>query len=241
METRYERQIMMDEIGVIGQDRLKASKVLVVGAGGLGSPVLTYLVAAGVGRIHIIDNDLISTSNLNRQFLYGPMDVGRYKAEIAAVKLSENNPEITVSGHTQRLNVDNVDAMLTDIDVVVDCVDNVETRLILNKACLNHNIPLVEGGVEGFYGFVTVIGRESACLECMGYSATEAKGPSPVIGVTAGVIGCIQAQECIKLLLGLGSELYGASLQYDGIKQRTRRIPIHIDANCKLHTSNERR
>lgn len=232
---RYERQILMEEIGQEGQQRLSNARVLVVGAGGLGSPVLTYLAAAGVGYIRVVDYDHLSESNLNRQTLYNSEHLGLLKVDLAKKRLLELNPTIEIEAISQKLTTDNIDILLTDIDVVIDCVDNIATRLIINRNAVGLDIPLVEGGVEGFYGFASVITKATPCLECMGYRDNRPKKTAPVIGVTAGVIGTIQAMECIKLLVGIPSDLAGKMVQYDGLKQTMQHIQLRINPGCSVH------
>jgi len=235
MKERYIRQIMLEEVGEEGQEKLKNGKVLVVGAGGLGSPVLTYLACAGVGYIRVIDYDHVSESNLNRQFLYGSNDIGKNKAKTAKEYLSIKNPEITIEAIEEKITEENVNRFLEEMDIVVDCVDNVKTRLIMNKACMKKDIPLIEGGVEGFYGFATMITRNSPCLECMGYNDNKTNRVSPVIGVTAGIIGLFEANECIRWLLGLETDLLGKYLQYNGEKLTIKKINVKINPECEIH------
>lgn len=237
-DLRYERQIQIPEIGQDGQDRLRASKVLVIGAGGLGSPVLTYLAAAGIGHITIADYDHVTESNLNRQFLYGTPDIGRAKAGTAAEKLRVLNPEVNITIINARVNEDNCTDIIRDADIVVDCVDSVAMRLIVNSACLKLGIPLVEGGVSRFYGYVMCIRRDSACLRCIGFRPEEAKTDAPVIGCTAGVIGSLQANECIKILLNIGEPLFSKMLTYDGLRNSFDVVGLEKDdLCCEVHRS----
>lgn len=235
METRYDRQVLLDEVGQEGQEKLKNAKVLVIGAGGLGCPVLTYLACAGVGYIRVIEEDIISISNLNRQFLYHLDQTGQKKAETVKEHLLSVHPEIKVDAVSERITAENAEKFLDGIDLVVDCVDNAHTRLVMNDICLKKKIPLVEGGVEGFYGFVTVVTEKTACLRCMGIEDVPKDRVIPVLGTTAGVIGTLEANECIKLILGLDSTLKGAMLQYDGYQGTIKRIPVRKDPKCKLH------
>lgn len=234
---RYERQILINQIGEKGQDMLLKSKVVVIGAGGLASPVLTYLACAGVGSITIVDYDTVSKSNLNRQFLYKEKEIGKQKAEIAQEVLIGINSNIKIKKISEKVDENNINRIIDGADVVIDCVDNVETRLIVNRACLQMNIPLVEGGVNGFYGFVISIGREYACLECLGYENTRMKKPSPALGAVVGVIGSLQAVECIKILLGLDGVLYGKMLNYDGLNGSFETIEIQKSDLCMVHSS----
>ncbi len=234
-QVRYERQMAIQQIGKEGQAKLGAARVLVVGAGGLGSPTLTYLARAGVGYLKVIDLDVVSESNLNRQFYYHNDDIGKSKAILASERLRKQNPEIQVCGVETRITKENVEKLLEDIDVVVDCVDNIETRLIMNQACIQKDIPLVEAGIADFYGFVTVVHRESACLECMGFQEDVTQKATPTLGATAGVIGSMQALECIKIILGMDGVAYGKMIQYDGIECTMETIPIGIAEHCRIH------
>jgi len=232
---RYERQILMEQIGIEGQEKLNRSTVAVVGCGGLGSPVLTYLASAGIGRLVIIDFDVVSESNLNRQFLYGAEDIGKLKVVCAKERLQDLNDEIEIVGFHEKISTDNIGKFIDSADVVIDCVDNIETRILLGRACLSRNIPLVEAGVEGFYGWIMSIGVESACLECMGFEHMKIPRPGPIIGTTAGVIGSLQANECIKIILGMKGTLFGMMLQYDGINGSIDSIELQKDNSCIAH------
>lgn len=234
---RYERQMLMTQIGQDGQKKLEQSTVTVIGAGGLGSPVLTYLTSAGVGTIRIVDCDVVSESNLNRQFLHNTEDIGKLKILSSKEKLSLLNPNVNFITINKRLDMDNVEEIVTGSDVVVDCVDNIPTRINTAQACIKLNIPLVEGGVCGFYGYVMDIGRHFACLSCLGYDKVKPKTPVPVLGVTAGAIGCMQANECIKLLLGIGEPLYGRLLNYDGLSGTWEELQVEMADNCPVHTT----
>ncbi len=232
---KYERQMIMEEVGQRGQEKLEKSTVVVIGCGGLGSPMLTYLTLAGVGKLVLIDCDEVSESNLNRQFLHGEGDVGRLKTESAKDKLYALNSEVEFVEVNEKLDEKNTGKIIEGADVVVDCVDNIETRIIVGRECLKQNIPLVEAGVQGFYGWIMNIKRESACLECMGFENMKLQTPVPIIGVTAGVIGCLQANECIKILLGMKETLDGVMLQYDGIDGSFDRIKLQKEPSCKGH------
>ncbi len=233
---RYQRQVLMKQIGKNGQNILKQSKVVVIGAGGLASPVLTYLTCAGVGTITLVDYDTISESNLNRQFLYGEKEVGKSKVEVAEEVLSRINSTITIHQVSEKLEENNIMEIIKGSDVVIDCVDNVETRLIVNRGCLQMDIPLVEGGVNGFYGFIIAIKREYACLQCVRYGDTVLKRPSPALGAVVGVIGSLQAVECIKILLGLEGVLYGRMLNYDGLSASFETVEIQKNDMCQAHS-----
>lgn len=232
---RYQRQMMLPRIGESGQRRLKDALVTVIGAGGLGSPVLTYLTEAGVGKIRCIDEDVVSISNLNRQFLHGEQDIGKCKVDSAKETLEALNSKVLVEPVCCKVTKENVRELISGSVAVVDCVDNITARLAVNEACLQLDIPLVEGGISGFYGFVTVIGRASACLECMGYHEGMDEKNIPALGTTAGVIGALQANECLKLILKAGEPLYGRMLQYDGLNSSFDELEILKSETCKIH------
>lgn len=237
---RYERQMLLPQIKEEGQNRLQNALVTVIGAGGLGSPVLTYLAEAGVGHIRCIDEDTVSLTNLNRQFLHGEQDIGKKKVDSAKETLEALNSNIQVDAICCKVTDENVEKLIEGSDAVVDCVDNITSRLSTNRACLKKNIPLVEGGISGFYGFVTVIQPESACLECMGYHEGMDGKVIPVIGTTAGVIGALQANECLKIILGSGEPLYGRMLQYDGLNGSFDEIEIQKSETCRIHQNIEK-
>lgn len=237
---RYERQLLMPQIGQKGQRRLEESVVTVIGAGGLGSAVLTYLACAGIGTIRVIDSDIVSESNLNRQFLHGTDDIGKLKVVSAEEKLLRLNPEVRLLLHSEKLERDNAKILLAGSAVVVDCVDTIGARTAAAEACLSLDIPLVEGGIHGFYGFVMTIGRASACLSCLGYDKVVKKGTIPVLGATAGVIGSLQASECIKLIVGAGEPLFGRMVNYDGLTCTFDVVDIERSDNCPIHMNIKR-
>ncbi len=218
--VRYRRTMLLPEVGEAGQERLVGARVLVIGAGGLGSAAAFYLAAAGVGRVGIADGDRVELSNLPRQILHRTADLGRAKAESAARTLRELNPEIEVSPHPDAVNETNAAGLVAAYGVVVDAVDNLRTRYLVNEACVRTGTPLVEGGVSGTSGFLTTFpagGRP--CYRCLFPTpATGAGGDSPapgVLGTVAGVIGVLQATEALKVLLGRGETLAGKLLQVD--------------------------
>lgn len=233
---RYERQLMMPEIGEAGQQRLKDSQVTVIGAGGLGSAVLTYLTCAGVGTIRIIDSDVVSETNLNRQFLHETANVGKLKVQSAKENLMRLNPEVTLILCSEKLDKSNAQRLLSGSAVVIDCVDNIGTRVAAAEACISLDIPLVEGGIHGFYGYAMTIGRESACLSCLGYDTAAKKEAIPALGATAGVIGSLQASECIKLILGVGEPLFDRMLHYDGLTCTFDIVDVNKSDDCPVHS-----
>ena len=234
---RYDRQILMPEIGIEGQKKLERAVVTVIGCGGLGSPVLTYLAQAGAGTIRLVDGDTVSDTNLNRQFLYREEDIGKKKADLAAEKLRRMNRGIRVEAFACALTGENAGQILKGSDVVVDCVDSLAVRCIVGRYCLAEDIFLVEGAVQGFYGYVMDISRETACLECLGYHLGKSPIPVPALGAAAGVIGCLQAVEAVKKILGRKELLLGTMLQYDGLNGEFDKIEVEKDPECRAHLS----
>jgi molybdopterin/thiamine biosynthesis adenylyltransferase/rhodanese-related sulfurtransferase len=243
-QRRYARQIVLPEVGVAGQQRLARARVLVVGAGGLGSPVALYLAAAGVGTLRVVDDDCVDESNLQRQVLHTTARVGRSKAQSAVETLNALNPALRVEAIEQRITSANVDALVSDCDAWVDGSDNLPTRYLLSDAALKHGKPLVYGAVERFSGQVSVFHPESARGVAPCYRCLFPEPPPPehapncaevgVIGVVPGIIGLLQANEAIKLLLGIGEPLVGRLLLFDALAGRFRELALPADPECAL-------
>jgi len=229
---RYDRQIMIGEIGQVGQEKLKRSRVVIAGAGGLGSPIAIYLTAAGIGTIRMIDHDQVALSNLNRQILHWEEDIGRKKVDSAKKKLRNLNSAVEIETIAETIMEDNVSQLVDDCDVIVDAMDNLPTRYILNRCAIQKNIPFFHGAVNGFEGRVmTVIPGETACLRCM-YRGPVPQEKFPVIGVTPALIGIIQATEVIKYLLGIGKLLTNRLLLYNGLEVTFREFTVSKNPNC---------
>jgi adenylyltransferase/sulfurtransferase len=202
--------------GQEGQCRLKASKVFIAGAGGLGSPVALYLAVAGVGEIRICDADTVDLSNLNRQILHSDARLGQPKADSAGATLREWNPSIRIVPLCVYLTQDNAEQVIGEPDIVIDCLDNYETRYLLNTYCIARRIPLVHGAVWGMSGQVTFLHPpETPCLRCL-TPEPPPKSVFPVLGATPGTIGCLQAMEALKFITGVGTNLKGRLLTFDG-------------------------
>lgn len=230
---RYDRQIMIYGFGEAGQEKLKKAKVFIAGAGGLGSPVAIYLAAAGIGTIRLADHDTVERSNLNRQVLHWEEDIGGRKVDSAAAKLHQLNPDIKIETIQDTITETNVLRLVGDSDLIVDAMDNLPTRYILNKAAIEKGIPFFHGAVYGFEGrAMTVIPGRTACLNCLYHNVKVPKEKFPVIGVTPAVIGCIQATEVIKYLTGLGDLLTNRILNYDALRMRFTEFTIKRDPNC---------
>jgi adenylyltransferase/sulfurtransferase len=237
---RYARHIALPEVGLEGQLRLKAGRVLCVGAGGLGSPLALYLAAAGVGTIGIVDFDDVDASNLQRQILHGTGDVGRHKLDSAADRLEDVNPHVEVVGHPQRLTSENALEILKGYDVVVDCTDNFPTRYLVNDACVLLGTPNVYGSVFRWEGQVSVFATKGGpCYRCL-FREPPPPGLVPncaeggVLGVLPGIIGSMQAMETIKLLLGKGVGLAGRLLIFDALEMTWREIALRRNPECPV-------
>ncbi|MCC7260240.1 MAG: HesA/MoeB/ThiF family protein [Alphaproteobacteria bacterium] len=237
---RYAKNILLPEIGREGQEKLLRSKVLVVGAGGLGSPLLSYLAVGGVGTLGIIDHDRVELSNLQRQILHETADIGSLKVESARDRIEELNPDVTVHTYPERLTAENAAALVSRYDVIADGSDNFDTRYALADTCYQAGKPLVSAAIAGFSGqlstFKAYLGEPHPCYRCFCPEAPE-RGPSCAIGgVTgafAGALGSLQALEVIKELLGIGSSLSGSILMVDGLTATTRTLRLPRDPACK--------
>jgi len=231
-KERYDRQIILSELGEAGQVKLKTAKVLVAGAGGLGSSVLTHLATAGVGHIRMVDNDRVSLSNLNRQILHWEKNIGQAKVISARNKLCQLNPQITIEAIDAEITSTNISSLTAGCDLIVDALDNPETRYLLNKTALAQGIPFFHGAVYGFEGrAMTIIPGQTACLRCLSRGAgTETK--FPVVGVTPAVIGSIQAAEVIKYITGVGNLLTNRLLLYDGLNMTFTEFKISRNPLC---------
>ena len=230
---RYSRHLLLEEVGLQGQEKLKKAKVLVVGAGGLGCPVLLYLAAAGVGTIGVIDFDTIDVSNLQRQILFSTDDLGRSKAKVAKEKLNSNNPFIEVISYNEQLTNENALDLFSKFDIIVDGTDNFYTRYLVNDACLIANKPLVYGAIHKFEGHVSVFNyQQGPSYRCL-FPAPPKAGSIPscsevgVIGVLPGIIGTQQANEVIKIILGTGKVLSGRLLIYNALQSSFMEIKIN--------------
>ncbi|MEE8382708.1 MAG: molybdopterin-synthase adenylyltransferase MoeB [Thermodesulfobacteriota bacterium] len=237
---RYSRHIILKEIGGEGQKKILNAKVVIIGAGGLGSPTAYYLAAAGVGKIGIVDSDKADLSNLQRQILHFTKDVGRLKTESAQEKLTAINPDCEVVPHTIRINAKNVLDIIGEYDVVINGSDNFPTRYLINDACVISKTPLFEGAVIGFSGQVmTILPYESACYRCL-YEEPPPPGLVPscqeagVMGATPGVIGLIQATEVVKWILGRGKLLTNRVLIYSGLDMEFNEIPVARNPKCPV-------
>ncbi len=237
---RYSRHILLEEVGEEGQERLQSSKVLIVGVGGLGGPVALYLAAAGVGTLGLVDFDRVELSNLQRQIIHTTANVGKYKVDSAGEMLRGLNPEVRIVPHVEKITEDNVASLLAGYDIVVDCVDNFETKFLINDACVKAGLPFVHGGVLQFHGQVmTYVPGAGPCYRCI-FEEVPPEGSVPncrvvgVMGAVVGIIGSLQATEVLKYLLGAGKLLTGRMLVVDGLSMKFREVVFaHPSPFCR--------
>ena len=241
---RYARHVILPQVGGKGQRRLLASRVFVVGAGGLGSPAIMYLAAAGVGTIEVADFDNVDLSNLQRQIIHATHSIGTPKVESARESVAARNPDVEFIAHNERLTAANIMERIAHADVVIDGSDNFPTRFLVNDACWLARKPLVSGAMQRFEGQVTVFandgGANSPCYRCL-FPEPPPPGLVPscqeagILGVISGVVGSLQATEAIKLLLGIGDSLAGRLLVYDALGASFRTIKLRRDPKCALN------
>jgi len=240
---RYSRNIILPEVGEEGQEKLLAARVLVVGAGGLGSPVLLYLAAAGVGNIGIIDDDKVDVSNLQRQVIHETTDIGRPKAESAADALHDLNPDINLAVYNERLDAGNAAKIIGQYDIVADGSDNIDTRFLVNDVCFATEKTLVSAAIHRFEGqlatFKAYLGGDNPCYRCIYPSEPPADAmPScaeaGILGPVAGVMGAWQATEVLKELLDIGESLSGSLVIFDALKAVSRKVNVKPDPECPV-------
>jgi adenylyltransferase/sulfurtransferase len=237
---RYARHLLLPEVGLQGQQKLKAARVLCVGVGGLGSPLAFYLAAAGVGTLGLIDDDVVNVSNLQRQILHADRDCGRSKVDSAAEKLEALNPAVRIVRHPVRLTADNAHEILQQYDIVADGTDNFAARYLINDACVLLGKPNVHGAIDRFTGMVSIFGVPGGpCYRCL-FPEPPRAGQIPscsqigVLGVVPGLVGMMQATEIVKWILGIGASLCGVMLRIDALTQSYQKIALPKDPDCPL-------
>lgn len=237
---RYSRQILLPQIDVDGQLRLKDSRVLIVGLGGLGAPVALYLAAAGVGELHLADFDTVDLTNLQRQIIHGTDSVGLGKVDSAIARLSALNPDVKLVAQRQALDADSLEAAVAAVDLVLDCCDNFGTREAVNAACVAAKKPLVSGAAIRLEGQLSVFDprrEESPCYHCLYGHGSEAEltcSEAGVVGPLVGLVGSLQALEALKLLAGFGEPLVGRLLLIDALGSRFRELRVKRDPQCAV-------
>ena len=240
---RYSRQIILKKIGVIGQKKLLKSNVLIVGAGGLGSPIAIYLVALGIGNIGIIDKDIVENSNLSRQIIFSNNDIKKNKSFTAIKKLKKINPDLNFQSFQEKLTIKNINRIAKNFDLLVDGSDNFRTRFLINDYCLNNKKILISGAISKFDGQVYTFNfskKKSPCLRCFipkmpnnpDIDSCEYEGVMPPL---AGIIGSIQANEVIKEILSIGNSLCGYILIIDALKLTFRKVKLNKRSNCQCY------
>ncbi len=233
--ARYKRQISFNPFGEHGQVRLRRAHVLVAGVGGLGSPVAFYLACAGIGKLTLLDHENVELSNLNRQILYTEFDIGQPKVHCAARRLRELNATVDVIPCMTKITSENVTDLLKGVDIVIDCLDSIQGRLVLNKGCVEARIPLIHGGLEGMMGEITtIIPGKTPCLACIFPSKAQSVPSLPVFGCTAGIVASLQVMEAIKLLAGFGKLLEGRMLYIRGEEMQFNLITIAKKRGCEV-------
>jgi len=240
-EIRYSRNISLREIGINGQEKLLRAKVLVIGAGGIGSPALLYLTAAGIGEIGIVDNDKVDLSNLQRQILHEAIDINVEKTESAEAALLDLNPDIKINCHQLKIEEDNAAKIIADYDIVLDGCDNFETRFIVSDVCHKLKKPLISASIEGWSGQMSAykpyLEGDYPCYRCV-YDSSLSRDDMPkcsesgVLGAAAGVMGSIAATEIIKEIVDVGDSMVGYMLVFDAFSMDMRKVKIARDKNC---------
>ena len=230
---RYDRQIRL--IGIEGQERLKKSKVLVVGIGGLGSPAALYLAAAGVGEIVLVDSERVEPSNLNRQVLHWTRDIGELKVKSASEKLRELNPNVKIRAYSELADERLLEEVVPQVDVVIDGLDNWSTRFALNRVCVKYKKPLVHAGVYGVYGqALLVVPGITPCLQCIVVKEPPTQRPFPILGPVPGLMAMIQVMEAIKILTGYGRPALNKLIVFNGYSMEFQEISVYRNPSCPV-------
>ncbi len=231
---RYTRQLLIGGWDASAQERLRTARVFIAGAGGLGSPLLMYLAAAGVGNLIVCDYDRVDRTNLNRQTLHNDSRIGQPKADSARQTLESLNPTINITAISERITGANAARLTVDADILVDCLDNIDARLHLNAVAVERGIPMVHAGIHGLHGQITFIHPpDTPCLACF-FPRERAKGPVPVLGATAGILGAMQAMETLKYLTGIGENLRNRLLFFDGMDMNSATVKISRNPKCRV-------
>jgi adenylyltransferase/sulfurtransferase len=237
---RYSRHILLKDVGIEGQEKISAGRVLIIGAGGLGAPAALYLAAAGVGTIGIADGDTVDRTNLQRQIIHFTRDIGAQKVVSASEKMTALNPEVAVITHPVMVTASNVSALLSDYDFIIDGTDNFAAKFLINDACVMSQKPFSHGGLLRFGGqTMTVMPGCSACYRCV-FNAPPPQGSEPacaeagILGAVAGMLGTVQAAEALKYLIGIGDLLTGSVLSFNALQMEFRKIAVKKNAHCPV-------
>jgi len=232
---RYDRQMLLRGWGEEAQRKVKAARVAIAGVGGLGSPVALYLAAAGVGFMRVIDHDIVNLSNLNRQIAHWGTDLGRPKVESAAMKLTQLNPEVKVDAVNEAITLDAAKDLFKDVHIVLDCLDSLGARMIVNGECVRRGMPFIYTAVYGMEGYMTsIVPGKGPCLRCIYPHDSPPSSKFPVLGATAGVMGCLEATEALKYLTGIGSLAIGRLVIYDGERMQFESVALKRSPTCSV-------
>lgn len=237
---RYSRQVLLPEIDVEGQERLKSARVAVVGMGGLGCPAAQYLVAAGVGMLTLVDMDTVDISNLQRQILYTETDVGRRKVEVAKERLNQLNPHVEIKTIRQAFDEELADALLPDVDLLLDCTDNFKVRGLINAACLKHERPLISAAAVAWQGQLTVLDfrqPDTPCMNCLFGELEDTRSAcveSGIAGPVVGMMGLMQAVETVKFIVGAGDASSGRFRKFDALSGKWNEFAMSVDPDCRF-------
>ncbi|RLE90401.1 MAG: adenylyltransferase [Thermoprotei archaeon] len=230
---RYDRQIIL--FNVDGQVKLKKARIVVFGVGGLGSVSSIYLTALGIGKLLLVDHGKVELSNLNRQILYKTSDIGKFKVKIAAQRLKELNPNVDIEYSIEKITSENVYDFIREADVVIDGLDNWETRFIVNRACVELNKPFIHAGVHGMYGqLLVVVPGKSPCLQCVMPIKPSKERKIPILPTTPAVLAALQVTEAVKMITGYGKSAIGKLILYDGYSMSFHEIPVSRRENCPV-------
>jgi molybdopterin/thiamine biosynthesis adenylyltransferase len=233
--VRYSRQILFAAFGEEGQQKLRQAHVLIAGVGGLGSPCAIYLSCAGIGKLTLVDSDAVELSNLNRQILHGEEDIGEKKVISAARKLNKLNSTVQINPLAVRITPEGIPGLLRGVNLVVDCLDNMETRFILNQGCVRAGMSFIHGGIDGMIGEITtIIPGQTPCFACIFPRGVEGKKPFPVFGCTPALVASLQVMEAIKLLAGFGELLTGKMLYINGEAMEWSTAPLQRNIACEV-------
>ncbi|HPC27330.1 MAG TPA: HesA/MoeB/ThiF family protein [Candidatus Methanomethylicus sp.] len=232
---RYDRQMLLRGWGEEAQRKVKAARVAIAGVGGLGSPVALYLAAAGVGFIRIIDHDIVNLSNLNRQIAHWGTDLGRPKVESAAMKLTQLNSDVKIDAVNEVITPDTANDLFRDVDIVLDCLDSLGTRLLVNSECVRRRIPFIYTAIYGMEGYMTaIVPGIGPCLRCIYPHDSASSEKFPVLGTTPGVMGCLEATEALKHITGIGTLAIGRLVVYDGERMQFDSVMLKRSPACTV-------
>lgn len=234
-KQRYKRQLLLPDFGEKAQEKLKKSSVFIAGAGGLGGPVALYMAAAGVGCITMADSDIVELSNLNRQVLHNTPRIGSSKAQSAESTLKDLNPDISIEVYDTYIDDNSIDKIAKGSNIIIDCLDNIPTRQVLNRYSIMKNIPIMHAGIDGWNAQITFIhAPETPCINCLFENFEEDNSPKPVLGALAGITACTQALEAIKYLAGKTPSLKNKLMFFDGLSMEWTTLDMQKNTHCSI-------